>query len=213
MGGYDPSEWKVQVHLKQMFPDAIETCFGLHPWYVKSDIFEEQRDLKVFQDYTKNTQFVGELGLDFFDRGDELYKERQLNIFEKQLELSKGKSFVFHVVQAHGQALEILKGHSLKGFIHSFTGSKEVALQYYKQGILLSFGPSLLKPNYLKAREALEALPLESLLVESDTPSRPKDLMDPVMALEEVYAEIAKIKNISVEELKKVVSSNLKSLL
>ena len=134
-------------------------------------------------------------------------------MFEKQLEISNSKPFVFHVVQAHGKALEILNNFSVKGFVHGFSGSIEVAEKYYAEGILLSFGPGILNENYKKARLALEELPLEAILIESDTPSHPVDEGHPVEILEKVYQEAANIRQISVDELKSQVRKNFSTLL
>ena len=213
MGGYQPSEWKYQVALKNKFPDRILTCFGLHPWFIKSDEFSMSQDfeeLKVWQD---QADFIGEVGLDFFGDENDLKKDIQITTFEKQLEISSSKAFVFHIVQAHGKALEILKGHRVKGFIHSFSGSIEVAEQYASLGLLLSFGPSLLNKNFKKAREALRELPLQSILVESDSPSNSLDERNPNEMYVKVIKEVASIKKISAEELESQVFKNMEKLL
>lgn len=213
LGGYQPSEWESQAAIRHEFSDRIYTCFGLHPWFIKSDEFSNDRDFEALKIWSDQADFIGEVGLDFFGDASVLKKDIQIHMFEKQLELARHKPIVFHIVQAHGKALEILKDHSVRGFVHSFSGSIEVAEQYVDQGLLLSFGNNILNENYIKAKETVENLPLESILVESDTPSHALDDGDPLNVLDDVYGKVAEIKNISVQELKVQVQKNFKKLL
>ena len=213
MGGYQPSEWEQQVHLKNQYPDQILTCFGLHPWFVKSDEFQISRHFEDWKIWVDQADFIGEVGLDFFGDEDVVRKEIQLSIFEKQLEISASKPYVLHLVQAHGEALSILKNYSIKGFIHSCSGSIEVAENYMNEGLLLSFGPTILSERFKKSRAALKEIPLSHLLIESDAPSNPLDTSDPIETLEATYSEAAKIRQMDVDELKAQVSTNLLRLL
>ncbi len=212
MGGYQPSEWEEQVRLKKAHPTQLKTCYGLHPWYVKSDEFNLFRDMEALKIWADQADLIGEVGLDFHGDDPSIKKDLQMNVFEQQLDFSSGQPFVFHVVQAHGKALEILNNYSVKGFVHSFSGSIEVAERYFSEGILLSFSTSILNENFKKGREAVEQLPIEALLIESDTPSHPLDEDNPVDNLERVYAEVAKIRQIEVEELASQVATNLEKL-
>lgn len=213
MGGYQPSEWEVQVELKQTYPQSLKTCYGLHPWYVKSEEFDLSRDMEALKIWIDQADFIGEVGLDFFGDAQTLKKDLQLNVFEKQLQLSTGRPYVFHIVQAHGPALDILKDYNTSGYIHSFTGSIEVAEQYIDLGYLLSFGPNVLNPNYKKAREVLAEIPLDKLLLESDTPSHPLDEADPMKNLQKVYEEVSRIRGLSMLELADLVNSNFQRLI
>ena len=212
-GGYQPSEWEAQIELKKLYPDRFQTCFGLHPWYIKSSEFDLARDIESLKLWADQADFIGEVGLDFFGDESILKKDMQLNVFEQQLELNTTKPFVLHIVQAHGKALDILKNYSIKGFVHSFSGSIEVAEKYLSHNILLSFGPNILNENFKNARETLAKLPLEAILIESDTPSNAIDENNPLDKLQKVYEEAAKIKEIDVEDLKQQVIQNFKSLI
>lgn len=213
MGGYQPSEWEHQVALKNEYPDRIKTCFGLHPWFIKSNEFDLSRDLEDLKVWADQADFIGEVGLDFFGDEKTLKKEIQINVFERQIEIAHNKPFVFHVVQAHGKVLEKLRDFSLKGFVHSFSGSLEVAEQYYSHNVLLSFGPNILSENFKKAREALKELPAEAILFESDTPSNAIDESNPNLKFDEVLEKAAEIRSSSVEELLEIHHQNLNKLL
>jgi TatD DNase family protein len=152
------------------------------------------------------------VGLDFYGDKSLLKKELQMHVFEEQLDLATQHPVVLHVVQAHGAALNILKDFSLKGFVHNFTGSIEVAEQYLDQGILLSFGTSLLKEHFKNAQESFRKLPLEAILLESDSPSDPLDTSDPVEIYNQVIHRAAEIKALSEEEVREQISKNILSL-
>jgi len=123
------------------------------------------------------------------------------------------KPFVLHVVQAHGKALDLLKDYEVKGFVHGYSGSTEVAEQYFDMGILLSFGTGVLNENFKKARQAVKDLPAEAILIESDTPSSHDDRGDSLDLRMQVLNEVAKIRQVTVEELERQVSINIKSVL
>lgn len=212
MGGYQPSEWEQQVYIKKKNPQKVSTCYGLHPWFVKSQEFDIDRDLEDLKIWVDQADFIGEVGLDFHGDDQNLNKELQINVFEQQLNLGLNKPYVFHIVQAHGQALSILKDYKVKGFIHSFSGSLEVAEQYIDFGLMLSFGSNVLNENYKKARQSLQEIPLESLLIESDCPSYPLDESDPIHTLDEVYKEVARLRQISVDELAAQVAENMEKI-
>lgn len=212
MGGYEPKEWDVQLQLKDQFPGKIKTCFGLHPWYVRSDQFELDCDFDLLKEKVFDADLIGEVGLDFFERDGDLKKELQISVFEKQLEMSTGQPFVFHIVKAHGKALEILNDHPVKGFVHSFSGAPEVASSYLDLGLLLSFSPAILNENNKKARAALEVTPVEKLLIESDSPSGPESDEYSQQSLLNVAGEVAKIKGVGLEDLYKQVELNFQTL-
>lgn len=214
MGGYDHQEWRRQYDLKTIFKDEVSTCFGLHPWRVvelsESRINEEMTELSESLQYA---DFIGETGLDFFIADGKSHAKRQELCFRAHLELKVEKPYVFHIVQAHGKALEILNDFpKVRGFIHSFSGSGEVAKAYMGKNLLLSIGPSVLNPNFKKLREALASIDVKYLLLESDAPEGPRDLSYSLKNYFLVANEVAKIKQIDVQDLLKQVSENFKSL-
>lgn len=211
LGGYDPKDWRLQLELKKKHPEKLRTAFGLHPWYVKSEYFELDRDFEQLKELIFQADLVGEIGLDFSGDSDQQKKQLQHEVFERQLSFGGDRPYAFHIVQAHGAALTLLKDYSLRGFVHSFSGSVEVAEKYFAEGILLSFGPSILNENFKRSREALEALPLEAILIESDFPSAEAG-QDANKILMDVATEVAKIKSVDRDQLFHQVESNFNGL-
>ena len=87
-----------------------------------------------------------------------------------------------------------------------------MAKQYIDQGIMLSFSSRILSENFVKARESLKKIPIESLLIESDSPSSPDDKSNPVETYFKVAGEVAKLRGIELDQLLSQVTVNFKSL-
>lgn len=212
MGGYSPEDWQRQHRLKSQWPDQFVTAFGLHPWYIESVEFDGGRDFELFKSQVDQADFIGEVGLDFSDK---LHARRdlQMHYFEKQLAWAGHKPYVFHVVQAHGAVLNTLKDHPpVQGFVHGFSGSWEVAERYMDMGLKLSFGPQVLKSHFKKARDVLQKIPLESLLLESDCPSAPGESGDSWGQWETLVQEVAKMRSLDAHELKAQLEENFSNI-
>lgn len=80
---------------------------------------------------------------------------------------------ILHSVKTHNELLGMLKQHSLPrgGVVHAFNGSYETAIAYLELGFKLGIGGLLLNKNAKKLRDAVGKLPLDALLVETDSPS------------------------------------------
>ena len=214
MGGYDCKDWQKQIHLKKSFSRQVKTCFGLHPWKVISMSEEKiKSEFMELQKIESQADLIGEVGMDFFVQRGKEQKEKQESCLRIQLEMQNSKPFVFHVVQAHGAVLDILNDYpGVKGFVHSFSGSSEVAKAYMGKNILLSIGPQVLNPNFKKVRAALEAIDMESLLIESDAPESPDQHSYSLKLYFQVANEVAKLKKVDVQDLLNQVSENFKRL-
>ncbi|MEE3421686.1 MAG: TatD family hydrolase [Succinimonas sp.] len=141
---------------------------GVHPGYLTD--FNEQ-------DFRSRTAvlrpfMIGEIGLDrrYEDRFSADFQEMCLRI---QLAAARdyGIPVSLHVVGRHGAALRILREFpGLRGILHGFTGSKDLALEYLRSGFLLGIGPLILNPEARKLNSALAALAPENLVTETDAP-------------------------------------------
>ncbi len=213
MGGYSPEDWLAQEKIKEQHPGLFYSAYGLHPWYVRSSEFELQTSLDQLKTHVDRADLIGEVGLDYSENGMDLKKEFQLHAFETQLDLGYDRPYVFHIVQAHGPALNLLKDYQVKGFVHGFSGALEVAEAYWDLGICLSFGPQILNPQFKKARHVLKEIPLSFLLLESDAPQNQDDKVDPTFLYYQVVREVALVKGLSEEEVTLQVAQNIEKLL
>ena len=102
--------------------DNVYGCIGLHPEEV-----DDNFDFNIFNNLPKKVVALGEIGLDYYYTKDN--KEKQKEIFEKQLKLAEELNLpvVVHSREATQDTINILKEYNVKGVIHSFSGSLETA--------------------------------------------------------------------------------------
>jgi TatD DNase family protein len=145
---------------------------------------------------------------------------RQFSFFEKQLELAQvaNKPVVLHIVRAFDEALRVLQLFGLpeqKGFVHAFNGSAKQAEAYLQLGLLISVGGAACRPDNQRLHQAIAAVPLDRLLLETDSPDQPAPDFEssrPSM-LWKVAESVAKIKGLSSTEVLDKTSQNLRKLL
>jgi len=116
---------------------------------------------------------VGEIGLDYYY--DHSPRETQRDVFAKQLDFAyeQGVPAVFHVRDAHGDVTDLFRAHQNRlpaGVLHCYTGSVESAREYLAMGFYISFSGSVTFKNAHHLQEVARYVPMERLLVETDSP-------------------------------------------
>lgn len=146
---------------------------GVHPEEIAD--FDKNSAEKIFE-LTKNKKVVaiGEIGLDYYWEKDSEKRLLQQKIFIEQLEIAKSLNLpvCIHEREAHGDALKILKsdGKNLRGVMHCYSGSLEMAKEIWKLGWLTGFDGPLTFKNSAKLPEIVKAAPREMILIETDSP-------------------------------------------
>lgn len=227
-GGVDPEDWQKQQKLYEKHPQQIGLCFGLHPYFVsENDDCKCEDALNLLSKNLKNLPVLalGEMGLDFRPKilersltSFEETQERQMEFFSLQLELAQvtGHPVVIHCVQAFEESLKIFDMYAApaqKGFVHAFNGSWAKGKEYIQRGLLLSIGGALLRPGNERLVGVIRHIPLEFLLLETDSPDQgppntPFAQENQPVSLLLVAEKIAEIRKISTEELCSVTSEN-----
>lgn len=156
---------------------------------------------------------VAEIGLDY--HYDDTPRDIQKKWFELQLDLAEGKNLpvCIHDREAHGDIVEILKRHpNVRGMLHSFSGSRETAEELLKLGWYISISGVVTFKNAAKIIEVVEELPLERMLIETDTPylspvpHRGKPNNSSYLAY--TSAKIAEIKRMTPEQICRISCDN-----
>ena len=115
---------------------------------------------------------VGEIGLDYY-WPENPPKELQKRVFRAQLALAGELDLpaIVHDREAHGDCLDIVREFPrTRGVFHCFSGSAEMAMELVKLGWMLSFTGVLTYKNARKAVEAAQAVPLDRIMIETDSP-------------------------------------------
>ena len=116
---------------------------------------------------------VGEIGLDYFVPG--LDPERQEFFYREQLALARKHSLpvILHVRRSADRLLMGLRGSGVTGIAHAFNGSEQQARQFVDLGFKLGFGGNVTYDRAQQIRRLATALPLDSLVMETDSPDIP----------------------------------------
>lgn len=163
---------------------------------------------------------IGEIGLDYYWEKDPDKRRLQQRIFIRQLDLARQLHLpvCIHDRDAHGDTLAILKreGRGIRGVLHCYSGSLEMARELLKLGWYLGVDGPLTFKNAAKLPEIVRAMPLERLLVETDAP-----YMAPVPMrgkrnepsfVRFVAAKVAELRGLSLEEVARVTTRNAENL-
>lgn len=198
--------------------DIIYGAVGVHPHdtvdMVDSDI-DELREL------AKRDKIVaiGEIGLDYYY--DHSPREVQKQRFREQIVLAKELDLpiIVHERDAAQDVFDIISSEAdgkLRGVIHCYSGSVEMAKEYIKLGFYISFAGPVTFKNAKKPKEVATEIPLEHLLVETDSP-----YMAPVpyrgkrndpSYVRYIAETIAELKGISYEQIAEQTNRNAKQL-
>ena len=171
--GYSAEQSEWSVRLAESW-DGVLAAVALHP--NEAPIVEDlERDLAKIEELAQHPKVraIGETGLDFF-RTEESLQQRQRYSFIRHIEIAKrnSKALVIHDRDAHRAVLDTLDevGAPEKTIFHCYSGDAQMARECVARGYYLSFAGTVTFKNAPHLREALKLVPIELLLVETDSP-------------------------------------------
>lgn len=154
--------------------ENMYTALGIHPSDTRF-LSDMEAELKEIEQMLKNPDSravaLGEIGLDYHYPDTD--KERQMRYFRAQMEMAEHLSLpvVIHDRDAHGDVMAVIRDYpKVRGILHSFSGSVEMAEELVRLGYYISFSGTLTFKNARKPREVAAALPPERILIETDCP-------------------------------------------
>ncbi|AWB65509.1 TatD family deoxyribonuclease [Saccharobesus litoralis] len=171
------SQWHKLIELCQQ----VNECYfalGLHPVFIAQHQLQDLVELKkIIKQQIDNPNFVaiGEIGLDF-SLADHSF-ELQTQVFTEQLKLAREirKPVILH----HRKSLDVMakvirqSGFNCGGVLHAFSGSYQQAKMFLDLGFKLGVGGTITYPRARKTREVISQVPLDCLLLETDSPDMP----------------------------------------
>lgn len=208
---------KTTVELTSKYP-YIYGAAGVHP-NETGELNEDNFSWLRQQCGKEKIVAVGEIGLDYY--WDEPNHDTQKKWFERQLDLARevSKPVIIHSRDAAKDTYDIMrakKAEEIGGVIHCYSYSPEMALDYVKMGFYIGIGGVVTFKNGKKMKEVVEVLPIERILLETDSPylspepnrgKRNSSLNIPYIA-----KQIAQIKDMSYEEVIDITFKNAKDL-
>lgn len=211
ISGCDKSGIKEAVEFIEKY-DNLYATIGYHPDEVEVTSDKDINELEKLVTANPKIIGIGEIGLDYYYGKDD--RDKQLLLFEKQLALASRLDVpvVIHSRDAVLDTIELLKKYNVCGIMHCFSGSLETAREYISMGFLLGIGGVLTFKNS-KLKEVIKEIPLESIVLETDAPYLAPEpyrgkTNEPSYVVETAKF-LAKIKEISVEEVDKITTNNV----
>lgn len=206
---------KKTLELAEKYP-FIYGAAGVHPSETKELTPESMEWLR---EAARNDKVVaiGEIGLDYY--WQEPDRETQKKWFREQLKLAEdtGLPVVIHSRDAAKDTLDILKAwdkHKTKGVIHCFSYTWELAEEYLSMGYYFGIGGVLTFKNGKKLVEAVNHMPMERILLETDCPYlAPEPYRGKRNQSDYIYYvadKLAELKGLSREEVLEITGRNAK---
>lgn len=206
------------IAIAEKYPH-IYAAVGIHPEAV---LTATDGYLDKIREYTKHNKVkaIGEIGLDYHWTTET--KAEQQRILSEQIDLARELNMpvIIHDREAHKDMLDILKEHKVYecgGVFHCYSGSAEMVHQIINElDMYIAFGGTITFKNANKPREAAKAVPLDRLLIETDspylapTPHRGK--RNSSLYLPEVINMLSELHGVSYEEIEKITTENGKKL-
>ncbi|GAA0865301.1 MAG: TatD family hydrolase [Paeniclostridium sp.] len=197
--------------------DFIYAAVGVHPHDVGEMTEEDIETLRKLALENEKVKAIGEIGLDYYY--DNSPREIQKKWFKRQIELANELKLpiIIHDRDAHGDTFEIIKNTKspeIGCVLHCYSGNVELAKEYVKMGCYISIPGTVTFKNNKKTREVAKEIPLEYLLIETDSPYMAPEphrgkRNDPSL-VQFVADKIAQEKGISYEQVCKATKENAK---
>ena len=195
--------------------DIVYGALGIQP--EELDDFNDE-SLKFIVDHINDDKIVavGEIGLDFHYDTE---RKKQIELFKKQLSIASeyNKPVIIHSRDCIQETYNILKNYNLKGILHCYSGSVEMAREFNKIGFLLGIGGICTFKNARRLIDVIENVPLEYIVLETDspylTPEPYRGKKNEPSFIPLIAAKIAQIKNVDINVVKDVTTSNVSRLI
>jgi TatD DNase family protein len=224
--GTSIKESRAVVEIAKKYKQGVYASIGLHPLYIDDEVFSSDDYKKIAEENRTKVVAIGETGLD--KHKDNF--EKQESIFKEHIKLAEELNLplIIHCRKAHNEVISILKlqiqnykfqinskfkiqNSKLhpRGVVHCFTGSVSQAKEYMDMGFYLGFNGIIFKLNLEKV---IKEVPLKKMLLETDcpflTPPNVGTKRNEPVFVREVAKEIARIKEITQEEVERVTEEN-----
>ena len=216
--GYDLSSSETALRFAQE-TDGDCCAVGVHPDHADTltpDVLDALRKLAAFPE----VRAIGEIGMDLhWDTNPSAEVQKKACIEQMELAHALSLPVSFHIRDAHMDMITLLKEHKSilsGGIMHCFSGSWEIAREYLKLGFYISFAGPVTFKKAPKLQEAARNVPLERLLIETDSPYMAPE---PVRGrrnepgnVRYIAEKIAELRGMPFEELAERTTQNARNL-
>ncbi|MFC0323645.1 YchF/TatD family DNA exonuclease [Gallibacterium melopsittaci] len=205
--------------LQQMLGQRKDVSFscGLHPLDIEDEVFDPVKLREIIA--LPEVVAVGEIGLDYYYSAEN--KQAQQACFAEQINIANefNKPVIIHTRSAREDTIQILKAQQAErcgGVIHCFTENQWFAEQALDLGFYISVSGIITFKNAEDIRDVIRYVPLDRLLVETDSPYLApvpyRGKQNQPAYVREVCEYVATLKGVSVEALAEITTQNFSQL-
>ena len=213
VNGYNMQSNREVLELVKKY-DVVYGALGIQP----EELYDYNDDsLKFIEEHINDEKIiaVGEIGLDYhYDTDKDLQKE----LFKRQLEIAYkyNKPVIIHSRDCIQETYNILKESKVKGTMHCYSGSKEMALEFIKIGFSIGIGGVSTFKNAKNIVDVIKYIPLEYIILETDspylTPEPYRGKRNEPMYIPIVAKRVADIKGLDIKEIERTTTDNARRL-
>lgn len=204
--------------LAKQYP-RLRCAVGYHPQLAETMSEADFQQIAAWAKTEPEVVAIGEIGLDYYYETSP--RDVQREVFRRQIQLAKELDLpiIIHDRDAHGDVMDILraeKAPALRGILHCYSGSYEMAKELIDMGFYISFAGPVVFPKSTKLKEVAARLPMDRLLIETDspylTPPPYRGRRNDPSRVYYVAEEIARLHELPVEEVIAITNHNAKTI-
>lgn len=205
-----PKDFELTMELVKRYKNFIFATVGIHPEYVKEISLKEVSEfLETIRKNKDNIVGIGEIGLDYWWVKESEWQARQRELFAQLIRFAKElkKPIVIHSRDAHEDTIKILEQEGAKNVNMHMFGANSLTKRVVDNGWLVSLNTIVLRSK--KHKKVARDVPIERLMLETDAPwLSTKGGRNEPTSVAEVAREIAEIKKMDIEEVKRTTTDN-----
>lgn len=199
--------------------EEVYCALGIHPTEAQNATEEDFSKIAGLCKNRKKIVGIGECGLDYY--WDKTFINEQKAVFLKQIEIAKvlKKPLIVHDREAHKDCFDLITENikeEIPVIMHCFSGSLEFAQMCVKKGFFIALGGVITFKNAKKVHEIAKVIPLEKLLLETDspylTPEPYRGKRNEPAYVKFIAEKIAEIRGISFDEIAEITTNNARKV-
>ena len=214
LNGTDPLSNREVLELSAKYENVYA---ALGYFYSFADKITDE-DISLLDLQLKNDKVVavGEIGLDYYHTKEN--SDAQKLLFEKMINLAEKHDLpvIVHSRKSMQDTFDILKKHNVRGSLHSYQGSAEMAAEFIKLGFYIGVGGSITHTNNKKVIKTVKKVAINHMLVETDSPYlTPQEKMgekNTPLNLKYITQKIADVVDMNEDDVIEITTDNAKKL-
>ena len=201
------------IKICNKYKDTLIPVVGIHP----DNIINNKNEIEKLENLLLGNKIygIGEIGLDYYHNNKNKSEQKKLFIEQIDLAIKYDLPIVVHTRDSIQDCFDILKTKKVKGIIHCYSGSLEMAKEFIKLGFFLGIGGVLTFKNS-NLYKVIEQIDLKNIVIETDSPFlSPEPLRGTKNIPSNVYyvaKRIAEIKGIELQEVIDITASNTRKI-